>query len=196
MSPFARKWTPVEVVSEILACAAAGNDLCYSAMREAAPALVRAAEREFGCWGDAVQAAGFDYQQIRRYRRWTRERVIARIQELHTQGADLSWYAVMTTVDPPLAAAALHGGRFACWNDALRAAGLEPARIAKYQHWTPDLIHQEVTRIVSTGVPLERRALKRQDAALLAAIDRYSGGLSGVRARIGQTARARVAVND
>jgi hypothetical protein len=144
MARFARKWTPAQVINCILAAAAEDPDLSYSHMRARDPALVRAAEREFGAWGAAVEAAGFDYETIRRYRRWTRERVIARIRELHVQGADLSWYMVMTRVDPPLAAAALHGRRFASWSEALHAAGLDPRRIARYQRWSPELIHQEV----------------------------------------------------
>jgi len=187
MAHFARKWTPAQVINGILTAAAQDQDLSYSRMRECDPALVRAAEREFGAWGSAVEAAGFDYEAIRRYRRWTRERVIARIRELHAQGADLSWYMVMTKVDPPLAAATLHAGRFSSWNEALHAAGLDPRGIARYQHWTPELIRQEVHRIAEHGISLDRRTLKVRAAPLLAAIDRLSGGLTEVRMQLNMT---------
>jgi len=195
MTRFARKWTPTEVVSGILTAAADDPDLSYAHMRAREPALVRAAEREFGAWGVAVEAAGFDYDRIRRYRRWSRERVIARIRELHAQGADLSWYMVMTEVDPSLAAAALHGGRFSSWNEALDAAGLNPRTIARYRHWTPELIHQEVYKIAARGLPLDRRTLKARAAPLLAAIDRLGGGLTQVRAQL-HLPRIAVRAND
>ena len=184
MTQFARKWTPVEVINAIRAAAVEEQELSYSRMRVANPALVRAAEREFGGWGAAVKAAGFEYDDIRRYRRWTRERVIERIRELHAQGADLSWHTVMTQVDPPLAAAALHAGRFACWNEALHAAGLDPGKIARYQHWSPELVRQEAHRLLKNGTPLDRRTLKARAAPLLAAIDRIGGGLAAVRAQL------------
>lgn len=184
MTRFARKWTPAEVINRIQAAAAEGQDLSYAQARKRDSALVRAAEREFGAWGAAVEAAGFDYDAIRRYRRWTRERVITRIRELHAQGADLSWYMVMTRVDPPLAAAALHAGRFSSWNEALRAAGLDPRKIARYQRWTPELIRQEAHKIIERGMPLDRRTLKERAAPLLAAIDRLGGGLPELRAQL------------
>jgi len=187
MARFARKWTPAQVINGILKAAAADPDLSYSRMRDRDPALVRAAEREFGAWGSAVEAAGFNYEAIRRYRRWTRERVIARIRELHAQGADLSWYMVMTRVDPPLAAATLHAGRFSSWNEALHAAGLDPRGIARYQRWTPELIRQEAHKIAERGIPLDRRTLKTRAAPLLAAIDRLGGGLAKVRMQLSLT---------
>jgi len=194
MTRFARKWTPAEVINGILTAAIEGQDLSYAQARKRDPALVRAAEREFGAWGAAVEAAGFDYDTIRRYRRWTRDRVIARIRELYTQGADLSWYMVMTRIDPPLAAAALHAGRFSSWNEALHAAGLDPRKIARYQRWTPELVRQEVHKIVERGVPLDRRTLKERAAPLLAAIDRL-GGLTELRTQL-ELPRATVRTND
>lgn len=182
MSTFPRKWSPTLVVQEIQRAAAAGADLCYSRMSRVDAALVRAAEREFGHWAVAVQTAGYDYETFRRYRRWTRERVIERIREWHAQGADLSWHMVSTRLDPPLAAAALHAGRFASWSEALAAAGLNPDAITRYRHWTLGGVQEALYHAINDGMPLGRNALRRRSGALLAAVDRLCGGLSAVRA--------------
>ena len=149
---------------------APGHELSYSRASKRVLSLVRAAERVFGTWGGAVQAAGFDYDAIRRYRKWSRDRIIARIRELHAQGADLSYRHVALTLDPPLAAAVAHGQRYASWSDALQAAGLDPASMARYRHWTVGGVQAELQRLHSQGVPLDRRTLTAKDAALLAAV--------------------------
>lgn len=197
MSRFARKWTPTEVISGIQTAARQEEqDLSYGQMRQHDPALVRAAEREFGTWGTAVEAAGFDYETIRRYRRWSRQRVIERIRELHEQGVDLNWYTVMTEADPSLAAAALHAGRFESWSEALHAAGLDPGKIARYRHWSPEAVHQEVRKVMERGIPLDRRMLKKHAAPLLAAIDRTHGGLTAIRAQLGMQPQGSRRSND
>jgi len=176
-----RIWTEETVISAIRAEANAGHELSYMRTERRVPSLVRAAERVFGNWGAAVHAAGFDYESIRRYRRWTRESVIAKIREWHAQGADLSWHYVSTELDPPLAAAALHAGRFTCWADALRAAGLNPDTVSKYRRWTLPKIHAELLNLKQQGIPLDRGTLSTEAAGLLAAVYRHGNGLVAER---------------
>jgi len=141
------------------------------------PALVRAAERVFGSWGAAVDAAGFDYASIRRYRKWTRDAVIARICAWHAQGEDLCWSHVSMTLDPALAAAALHAGRFASWNEALTAAGLQPDEIMRYQRWSQERTRNELAHLQRKGCALDKECLAEVAPALLSAIYRHGDGL-------------------
>jgi len=145
------------------------------------PTLVRAAERLYGSWSTAVQAAGFDYKAIRRYQKWTRERVIARIRELHADGADLSWRNVSMKLDPALAAATLQAGRFACWADALEAAGLDPEMVMRYRRWSVPKIQEELLRLSRKGVVLNRQTLSEEASGLLAALYRHGNGLVAER---------------
>jgi len=142
------------------------------------PSLLRAAQRIFGHWSSAIEAAGFDYDNIRRYRQWTRERVIARIREWHAKGFDVNWRYVATVLDPALAAAALHAGRFTSWNDALRAAGLDPERVSRYRRWTISTVRRELQALAQQDMPLDQDTLQREAPALLAAIYRLGEGLT------------------
>ncbi|MHB9026804.1 MAG: hypothetical protein ACYC7E_21945 [Armatimonadota bacterium] len=178
--PGRRIWTKDTILAAILAESYRGQELSYRATEQRAPALVRAAERLFGSWGTAVNAAGFDYDTIRRYRRWSREKIIERIRELHAKGEDLSWRNVSMRLDPPLAAAALHK-RFACWADALKAAGLSPDEICRYRAWKSADLYEELLTLHAKGVPLTRKTLAAADGALLAALYRRGKGLVAAR---------------
>lgn len=179
-----RLWTRETVLAAIRAEARAGHDLSYTSTEKRVPSVVRAAERVFGTWGAAVNAAGFDYETIRRYRKWSRARVIARIRELHDQGEDLSWRNISLRVDPALAAAALHAARFSSWADALEAADLDPEVIARYRRWSLPMLREELLTLETEGVPLERKHLAEHHAALLAAVYRLGGGLVDERRMI------------
>jgi hypothetical protein len=174
-------WTKDAVAAVIQAEAAAGHELSYSRVEKRVPSLLRAAQRAFGSWADAVEAAGFDYSAIRRYRKWNKEKVVKRILELSESSEDLSWRNVSTKLDPPLAAAALHAGRFACWNEALVAAGLNPEDIMRYHKWSLEQIRIRLRELALAGEPLDRDSLAESVPSTLAAIYRVGDGLVAER---------------
>ena len=182
-------WTSERVLSDIQAEAAAGEDLSYMATLRRSLPLLRAAERYFGRWSEAIKAAGIEYTEIRKLRLWTREAVVARIQEWHAQGADLSFCHVADTLDPPLAAAALHADRFACWEDALEAAGLDPDQVCRARRWTPERIAQELFALAQQGVPLTQPSLAKVAPRLLTAIHRHTGSVVEARQALGLNAQ-------
>ena len=114
-----RKWSKESIALEILSMYESGESLNYSSIANNNLALLRAATRYFGTWEAAVKFAGLDYDSIRRYKSWTRDRIIARVKELHAQGVDLSWRNVCLNVDPQLAAAATKKSHFGSWREAL-----------------------------------------------------------------------------
>lgn len=176
-----RIWTPEMIIQAIQSDARAGHELSYGKAESRAAALVRAAERLFGSWANAVTASGFDYEAIRRYRHWTREKVIAGIRRWQARGADLSWHHVSTSLDPPLAAAALHAGRFAGWNEALRAAGVDPDEVMRYQRWDLAQVQDRLQELVAHDHPVDRAHLADTHPALLAAIYRHGHGVVAER---------------
>src|SRR5262249_47928802 len=113
----------------------AGEDLNYATIAQAQVALLRAATRYFGSWRTAVEFAGVEYSDLRKYRMWTKERILDRIKELHAKGEDLSWRHVSTEVDPQLAAAATKRKHFGSWRNAIQAAGLAYGDIRRYREW-------------------------------------------------------------
>jgi len=128
-----RKWSEELILERIRELREAGSDLTPSQVSVEHGPLVSAAERYFGNWPAAVQAAGIDYETVRergrerrreRIRKWSRERILAEIQRLHAADEDLSW-GVMERKYQPLCAAAVKACYFGSWSAALAAAGID-----------------------------------------------------------------------
>ena len=176
------------MVAAIRAEARAGHDLSYSCTEKRVPSVVRAAERVFGTWGAAVNAAGFDYEAIRRYRKWTREKVIARIRELYEQGED----QLASRLPPPGSHAG--GGGTARRTLFFLGRGTGSGRNRPRAHrplspWSLPRLRDELLSLETEGVPLDRKHLTEHDAALLAAVYRLGGGLIDERRMLQRTRR-------
>lgn len=169
------RWTRDEIAMEILSLYAEGAPLHYGSMAREHPVLLRAAHRHFGSWRSAVEFAGLSYDEVKRYRTWTRARILARIQELHRQGVDLSWRNVSTRVDPRLAAAATKPNRFGSWRRAIEEAGLDYDQVRRYREWTPERIVAEVRRLVAEGWLLNSKEAQTHQIDLFAAALRQFG---------------------
>jgi hypothetical protein len=166
------RWTRETILGEILRRYETQQDLSYSGLSRDNLPLLRAAARHFGSYPLAVAAAGLDYDELRRYRNWTNDRIIARLQELDQQGADLSWRHVSLKLDPTLAAAAVKRHHFGSWRAALEAAGLDYDTIRRYHDWDEKEVVRRIRERHSRGEPLHAKALEREDTALITAARR------------------------
>lgn len=79
-----RFWTENKIVSEIQRIHDAGEDLWYRAMERNHKDLIRASERYFKGWKNAVLAAGLDYDVIKKrsHQVWTEEKILKQLHEL------------------------------------------------------------------------------------------------------------------
>ncbi len=169
------RWTRKNIITEIKRLHEAGEPLNYSAAEENHLNLVRAAAWHFGTWRHAVESAEVDYDSLSRYQRWNKARIIERIHELHQQQQDLSWRAVSTRVDPPLAAAALRPNGFKSWREALAAAGIDVEDIARYQYWDETKVLKAIRSRKRAGEPMSSKSLQTSDQPLFCAARRRFG---------------------
>ncbi|MGO8674149.1 MAG: hypothetical protein ACLQVD_22650 [Capsulimonadaceae bacterium] len=167
-----RKWSKEAIALEILSMYESGENLNYSNVADTNVTLLRAATRYFGTWEAAVNFAGLDYSQIRRYKSWTRDRIVSRIRELHSQGVDLSWRNISMTVDPQLAAAATKKNHFGSWREALEAAGLDYDTIRRYREWDDARILRMVRELHERGTGLNAKNMEMEDITLITAARR------------------------
>jgi hypothetical protein len=149
-----------------------GGDLNYANIAQNEVALLRAATRYFGSWRAAVEYAGLDYEQIRRYKTWTRDRILERIRQLHAEGQDLSWRHVSTEVDPQLAAAATKRKHFGSWRSAIEAAGLQYGDIRRYREWDEQAVIDRLRELHAEGKELNAKSIEEYDITLITAARR------------------------
>lgn len=119
-------WTPARISARIRELHQAGADLSHEAAKRHYGALVSAASspRYFGSWGAAIRGAGLDYDQIRKINRWTREKIVQTIHDLHREGQSVSHGNMRRMGYRGLMEAASRTDHFGSWCDAVRAAGL------------------------------------------------------------------------
>ncbi len=166
------RWSRESIALEILSMYESGENLNYSAVADNNLTLLRAATRYFGTWEAAVRFAGIDYDNIRKYRSWTRERIVSRIRELHEQGTDLSWRNVCINIDPQLAAAATKKSHFGSWREALEASGLDYDTIRRYKEWDDDRVLDLVKELYSQGKDMNAKNVEHEDITLITAARR------------------------
>jgi len=112
---FKKIWHPDMVIQHILSRSGKEqlNSYYYATTY---PDVYAAADREFGGWKNAIEAAGLDYRTIRKYRSWTRQSVILEIQTVHAQGAPINSKAAQDG-NKPLYMAAIK--RFRNWGQGV-----------------------------------------------------------------------------
>jgi len=134
------KWTKERIVEALQARHRQGLSLSST---QVDCTLRGAAQRYFGRWTAALQAAGLE--PVSSARKWTRKRVIEALRAHHRKGLPLK----NERVEQRLYAAAYK--RFGSWHQALRAAGLEPVPRGK---WTKQRVIEAIQNRSRQGLSL------------------------------------------
>ncbi len=165
-------WTRHSILDEIRRLHKAGEDMSFASLEQNHLSLMRASAWHYGTWRRAVEEAGINYEALSRYRRWTKDRIIARIQELYADGQDLSWRAISQEVDPALAASALRPNGFGSWPEAIEAAGLDINEVARYKYWNKDLVLKTIKELHKSRENLSSRNVQKNHQSLFCAARR------------------------
>lgn len=168
-----KSWSKEKIIEEIKALHKEGEELNAANVRRVNPPLIAAVDskRYFNSWGDAVKAAGFDYNKIKKLREWTKDKIVSEILKLKESGAPLNPQAVREYYNP-LLIAACKKHHFGSWQNAIEAAGLDYDEINKYSdrtQWTKELILREIKKLNSRGENLQYINIKENFHALCSA---------------------------
>jgi hypothetical protein len=163
-------WNQERVIAAILTRALRGESLVARLIEPRS--LTKAAYRFFGSWHAAVSMAGLDPKltempsrrkksddqaaalsedprgRVPAYRVWNRERVIECIQERVRENKPVNAYAVTRECPKLYAAANRH---LDSWDDAIRAAGLDPNACRRKRPPSPQARHSAVSQSQGEG---------------------------------------------
>jgi len=170
-----RSWTQEMVLEEIKNWKAAAKPLYSHHMRQNFQELLAAGIRYFGSWRQAVEAAGIPYDEVRKYRAWSKDRIVQTVQKLHAEGADLSFRGMMLSKYAPMVYAAIRPNHFGSWKHALTAAGLAAEEIYRYKSWEDDNILVEIQKLNEQGADLSSKKMDETANSLIATARRRFG---------------------
>lgn len=176
---FKKTWHPDMVVNHILSHKDK-NPLNSHYYATNYPDVYAAAEREFGSWKDAIEAAGLDYSAIRKYKSWTRQSVILEIQAAHERGEAINSQSAQNNLKPLYMAAIK---RFRSWGQAVRLAGIDYNEIRMRRSMTKAEIKREILDLFRKHVDLSYTSMRANYQYLLAAGMKKLGGGSWDAAR-------------
>lgn len=168
-----KRWSKEEVLRVIGDLSRGGKQLNSGHVARNYPALAYAGRKYYGSWESATKAAGLDYELIRRKSFWNRRKIVAQIRELKTAGEPLNVSAAEKTHGGLVGAAAVY---FGSWRKAIKAAGLDYAKIKRQKEWSKAEIVSEIKRMRAQGLELGTTIPVRKRYRILhAAAVRYFG---------------------
>ncbi|MGG0847904.1 hypothetical protein [Peribacillus simplex] len=162
------KWTPEKVHQEIKLFYEKGEELTPKNVRKKYGGLYYAAIKYCGSWKNAVNEAGFIYDNFVVQQR-TAESVLEEIKKLYQKGEDLSTKNVRNKWKSLHDAAYRH---FGSWQNACEVIGIQvKAKI----RWSKEKVLEEINSFHEKGESLHSRNTQRKYNALLKAAKRYYG---------------------
>jgi len=181
------RWTKAHIIALIKAARRRGDDLFWSAVTARRDELGKAAfaalqPRLFGKWQRALHAAGLDADDIARYRHWDRHSIGFELKSRARDGEPLSSGALQSE-DPGLHAAAVR--HFGGYDDALLAAGLNPAKFRERRSWDKKQVIKEIKAAARKGNSLADSQVRRDFPALYGASIRLFGTFTAARKSAG-----------
>ena len=177
------RWTKAGIIKLLKEGKRAGHELHWSSVTKRRDELGKAAfaslqPRLFGSWDRALHAAGLDADEVNRYRKWSKEAIVADLKARSREGQPLNSGAIQRD-DPGLHAAAVR--HFAGYDAALRAAKIDPDKVRQRRVWDRADVLKGLKAARKAGDRMSDSAVRRSQPALYGAAVRIFGSFTAAR---------------
>ncbi|ETK25825.1 hypothetical protein ERIC1_2c00130 [Paenibacillus larvae subsp. larvae DSM 25719] len=150
------QWSRVLIIQKIQDRAAKGLPLNASSVSKDDQKLYDAARRHMGSWGDALKDSGFNPNDHYGARKWSKRRIIEKIQDRVARGLPVNAQAVQQEEGYLYGAAVEYVGS---WEKALKEAGIDPVYHKKKRGrrkpiWSKERVIEKIQERESQGLPV------------------------------------------
>ena len=169
-----RTWTPESVLTEIRTLHNGGSSINSRSVRDIP--IHGAARHHFGSWGKAVEAAGFDYDDVKKKPGpkliWTSEKVLRTIRDKMNSGEPLNAGHIVKNHAGLYSGAVRH---FGSWKNAVEVTGYDYDFVRVNLSWNSDMVSEAIKCRDAVGLPITLVAVKKEDRRLLSAAKFHFG---------------------
>ena len=176
------KYSKELIIEKIIERSNVSKSLSHQVTVSDDEALIGAARRYLGSWGNAIEAAGFNYAEIKASAKadsntkrlppghWSEARIIDLIKEMYSRGDDLNPHAVQNKDSKVYASAVYY---FGSWGKAVNAAGIDYLEHRKTSEWDADSVIDRIKFLHNKGVELSDTTVNYLNPALYSAANTY-----------------------
>ncbi len=174
-----RVWTKRNIIRTIRRMHRAGERLNSRYIYQKHTMLMGAAQRRFGSWPQAVEAAGISYKSERRRPQtkvWSREKIIAEIRRRFKKRQRLN-VGYIKANDPGFCAVVER--YFKGWKQGIRAAGIPycQVQLCRNRYWNRSRIMTAIYALHRQGnFPLKRNKINKIRGDVVEACRKHFGG--------------------
>jgi hypothetical protein len=177
------RWTKPAIIALIKGGKRRGEDLHWSAVTKRRDDLGKAAfaalqPRLFGSWDRALHAAGLDADEINRYRKWDKDRIVFELRSRYRDHEAMNSGSIQKD-DPGLHAAAVR--HFSSYDGALKAARLDPEKVRERKSWDKPTVLRGLRAAKRLGKHLSDSSIRRDQPDMYGAAVRLFGSFTAAR---------------
>lgn len=174
-------WTKDQVIEKIKARRTAGLTINSADVAAEDETLSGAGRRLFGSWGKAVEAAGYDYELVKKEAKnrprnppgtWDREAVIKAIRQRAAEGKPLNAHAAQADDSKLYSAAVTH---LDSWGKAVEAAGIDYLEHRKTTEWDEEKLAEKIRSLHEAGADLSDHNVNLLNSSLYGAAFTHHG---------------------